>query len=484
MTSHRSLALRSLRSAAIFLGALAAAGVSAARAEPPAAPPAVLAEAKRLLAELIAIDTTQAGSTAPAVELLAATLRGAGFGDEDLWIVGPRAEKLNLVVRLRGAAASRDMQNRKPILFLSHLDVVAAPREDWTVEPFQLTEQDGFLYGRGTLDIKGEVVDLVVNFARLRREGFVPARDFYLALTADEEEGDANGVAWLLAERRDLLDVAYVINTDSAGLQQQAGRLVRMPIQTSEKIYLSFELEATNPGGHSALPTRENAIYRLAAALSRLDGLEFPLALSATTRQYFERLATTEPSELAAAFRGVLADPPEPAAVEKLSSIPFYNAALRTLCTPTLLAAGHAENALPQRATATIQCRLLPDDDPGSVQKMLSARIADPQITVQPKEEPILGPESPIDPTLFATVAAVTESCWPGVPVLPVMDPWASDGALLRRAGIPAYGISGIFVDIDDVRSHGKDERIAVAAFEQGLEFMHRLMRRLGGASE
>ena len=257
-------ALRSLRHASILLCLLLGFGASAARAEPPVVPPAVLAEAKRLLAELIAIDTTQAGSTAPAVELLAAVLRDAGFSDEDLWIVGPRAEKLNLVVRLRGAAPGRE--KKKPVLFLSHLDVVAARREDWTVPPFRLTEKDGFLYGRGTLDIKGEVVDLVVNFARLRRAGFLPERDLYLALTADEEEGDANGVAWLLAERRDLLDVAYVINTDAAGLQQQNGRLVRMPIQTSEKIYLSFELETTNPGGHSALPTRENAIYRLAAS--------------------------------------------------------------------------------------------------------------------------------------------------------------------------------------------------------------------------
>ena len=477
-------ALRFLHCASILLCLLAAFGASVARAEPPAVPPAVLAEAKRLLADLIAIDTTQAGSTAPAVELLAAYLRAAGFNEDDLWIVGPRAEKLNLVVRLRGAVPSPDAQKKKPILFLSHLDVVAAPREDWTVEPFRLTEQDGFLYGRGTLDIKGEVVDLVVNFARLRREGFVPARDFYLALTADEEEGDANGVEWLLAERRDLLDVAYVINTDAAGLQQQNGRLVRMPIQTSEKIYLSFELETTNAGGHSALPTRENAIYRLAAALGRLDGFAFPVALNATTRLYFESLAETDDSEFASAFRGVLADPPEPAAASKLSAIPFYNAALRTVCTPTLLSAGHAENALPQRATATIQCRLLPDADPTVVQEMLRARIADPQITVKPKEEPILAPESPIDPALFAAVAAVTESCWPGVPVLPVMDPWASDGALLRRAGIPAYGVSGIFFDVDDVRSHGSDERIAVAAFEQGLEFMHRLMRRLGSASE
>jgi acetylornithine deacetylase/succinyl-diaminopimelate desuccinylase-like protein len=481
MLSNRWLAPRSRRFASILLCGLAAVGV-AARAEPPIPPAAVRAEARRLLAELIAIDTTQAGSTAPAVDLLAAHLRAAGFGDDDLWIVGPRAEKRNLVVRLRGAEPGR--AKKKPILFLSHLDVVAARREDWTVPPFELTEANGFLYGRGTLDIKGEVVDLVVNFARLKREGFVPDRDLYLALTADEEEGDANGVAWLLAERHELLDVAYAINTDAAGLQQQNGRLERMPIQTSEKIYLSFELETTSAGGHSAFPTFDNAIYRLAAALRRLDGLVFPVALSPTTRMYFERLAANEEGDLGAAFRGVLADPPEPAAVAKLSSIPWYNAALRTLCTPTLLSAGDAENALPQHARATLQCRLLPEDDPADVREALVERIADPRVSVTPKAEPVLAAASPIEPELFAAVEAVTESCWPGVPVLPVMDPWASDGALLRRAGISVYGISGIYFDIDDVRSHGEDERIAVAAFEQGLEFMHRLMRRLGGASQ
>jgi len=449
--------------------------------QPPTPPRAVVDEARRLLAELIAIDTTQAGSTEPAVDLLAAHLRSAGFGDEDIWIVGPRADRRNLVVRLRGAEPGR--REEKPILFLSHLDVVAARREDWTVPPFELTEVDGFLYGRGTLDVKGEVVDLVVNFARLKRDGIVPERDLFLALTADEEEGDANGVAWLLAERRDLLDVAYVINTDAGGLQLRNGRLSQLPIQTSEKLYLTFALEVTNPGGHSALPTRENAIYRLAAALGRLDGLAFPVALNATTRLYFESLAERDGGELAAAFRGVLAEPPEPAAVEKLSAIPFYNAALRTVCTPTLLAAGHAENALPQRATATLQCRLLPDADPAVVRERLRERIADPRVRVTAKENPVPSPMSPIDPQLFDAVEAVTESCWPGVPVLPVMDPWASDGALLRSAGTPVYGISGIFFDVDDVRSHGHDERIAVAAFEQGLEFMHRLMRRLGGAS-
>jgi acetylornithine deacetylase/succinyl-diaminopimelate desuccinylase-like protein len=459
---------------ALVLVTLASAPVDA---ESNAVPPApVVADARQLLVELVALDTTHAQGTDRAVELLAGHLRAAGFGDDDLWIVGPRRERWNLVARLRGRGT------KPPILFLSHLDVVDARREDWTVDPFRLTEQDGWYYGRGTLDIKGEVADLVVNFARLRREGFVPERDLYLALTADEEGGEENGVLWLLAERRDLVDVAYVVNTDAGGLQQQQGRLVRMPIQTSEKLYLTFDLETTSPGGHSSMPTRDNAIYRLAAALGRIEAYEFPVRLNDTTRLFFERLAGQERGELAAAFRGVLAEPPDPEAVATLAAIPLYNGTLRTVCTATTATAGHAENALPQRAAATIQCRLLPDEDPAAVRRTLDRLVADPRVTVTPHDAALPAPASPVEPGLFAAVEAATDSMWPGVPVVPVMDPWSTDGAHLRRAGVPVYGVSGIYFDIDDVRAHGQDERIAVAAFEQGIEFMYRLMLRLGGA--
>lgn len=455
---------------------LAGAAGSAA-AEPPLPPVAVRAEARELLAKLVAIDTTPRGGTAEAVELLAAYLRGAGFGDADLSIVGPRKERSNLVARIRGSGA------RRPILFLSHLDVVEAKREDWTVDPFRLTEQGGYLYGRGTLDIKGEAVDLAVNFARLKREGFVPDRDLYLALTADEEGGEENGVAWLLAERRDLVDVAWVLNTDAGGLQLQSGRLTRMPIQTSEKLFLTFDVATTSPGGHSSLPTKDNAIYRLARALGRLESHEFPVRLNPTTRLFFERLAATEKGPLAAAFAGVLAEPPDPGAVATLAAIPIYNGTLRTVCAATLLSGGHAENALPQRASAAIQCRLLPEDDPQAIREALVRRIADPSVTVTPRTAPVAAPTSPLDPEVFAAVEATTAEMWPGVPVLPVMDPWSTDGAILRRAGVPVYGVSGIHFDVDDVRAHGQDERIAVAAFEQGLEFMYRLVRKLGRAN-
>ncbi len=479
MDSLRSSAARCLRSLAACALATAL-GATVAAAAPRAAPPAIVAEGKRLLARLIAIDTSPAQSTAPAAELVAAHLRAAGFRDGDLWLGGSRPERTNLVVRLRGSS-----QTLRPILFVAHLDVVAAGPADWTVPPFALTERDGFLYGRGTLDIKGEVANLAMAFARAKRDGFVPTRDLILALTADEEAGDENGVAWLLAHERARIDAAYAVNADAGGLQQERGRLVRMPVQTSEKIYLTFTLDVTGPGGHSALPTRENAITRLAHALARLDGFAFPVTLSDTTRAYFARLAALEPgAALASAFRGAAASPPDPAALETLAAIPLYNAALRTVCAPTLLAAGHAENALPQRATATLQCRLLPGDDPEAVRAALAARIADPAVRVAPTAEPLLAPASPLEPELFAAVEAVSAELWPGVPVLPVMDPWTTDGSHLRAAGLPTYGVSGIYFDVDDVRSHGADERIATAAFAQGLEFMHRLVRRLGGARD
>lgn len=477
MSSSRRASARRPSTLRLGLACALALSTPLAAAPRPSAPPEIVDEAKRLLAGLVAIDTTHGGSTQPAAELVAAHLRAAGFAPGELEIVGPRPEKANLLVRYPGRGAG------KPILFLCHLDVVDAERADWTVEPFVLTEQDGWLYGRGTLDIKGECADLAVNFARLRQAGWVPERELRLALTADEEGGEENGVVWLLANRRDWLDVDYVINTDAGGLQEQQGKLVRMPLQTSEKLYLTFELETTHPGGHSSLPTRDNAIYRLAAALARLDGFEFPVTLNDTTRLFFERLAAIEQGDLAPAFRGILESPPAPAAVTRLSAIPLYNGTMRTVCTPTLLSAGHAENALPQRAKASLQCRLLPGDDPAAVLGTIVERIADPGVTVTPLGNNTAAPASPVRADLFAIVERITGSLWPGVPVVPVMDPWSTDGAHLRRAGVPVYGVSGVYFDVDDVRAHGQDERIAVAAFAGGLEFMHRLMRALGEAT-
>jgi acetylornithine deacetylase/succinyl-diaminopimelate desuccinylase-like protein len=471
--SRRSRLRRLAARVAPLLG-LACAIAASAPAAPPSAPRATLREARALLADLVAIDSTQAGSTTPAVERVASYLRANGFAREDLAIVGPRGDRMNLFVRFRAARRS----NAKPVLFLAHVDVVAANAGDWSVPPFALTEKDGFLYGRGTIDVKGEIAILAATLARLKREGFRPKRDVYVALTADEEEGTHNGVEWLLANRREWLDVAYAINTDAGGLQEQGGA-ERFAIQTSEKLYLTFELETRGPGGHSSMPSGENAVYRLAAALGRLDGFAFPVRLDSTTRAYFERLSETEHDEIGAALRGVLAVPPEAAAVAKLSADAVYNATLRTTCTPTLLRAGHAENALPERATATLQCRLLPSDDPKAVQAALETRIADPRVTVTPLEPPVIAPASPLHRGVFSAVETIVATLWPGVPVLPVMDVWTTDGARLRRAGIPVYGFAAIGYDLGDYRGHASDERIAVSAFEQGLEFSYALLRRL-----
>lgn len=438
-------------------------------------PPEYRRLAREILAELIAINTTQSRGATPAAQAIAARLRATGFAESDLVMAGPRAEKMNLVVRLHGRESSR------PILFLAHLDVVEARAEDWTVDPWRLTERDGWFYGRGALDIKDEVTDLVTNLIRLKREGFTPARDIVIALTDDEEGGDANGAAWLLANRRTLVDAEYVINADVGGAQIQNGRRVRNPIQTSEKGYVTWQLEVTNPGGHSALPRPDNAIYQLADALARLARYEFPVRLNETTRAWFLSLAEREEGQLREDLRAVTRTPPDDAAVRRLSAAAFYNSTMRTTCVATMVDGGHAENALPQRARATIQCRLLPGDDPAAVQAALARVIADTGVSITMVGQAYPGTASPLRQDLFQTIERITSEMWPGVRTLPVMDPWTSDGVHFRRAGIPVYGLSGIFFDMNDNRSHGKDERVGVREFYEGVEFMYRVMRTLAG---
>jgi acetylornithine deacetylase/succinyl-diaminopimelate desuccinylase-like protein len=429
--------------------------------------------AREILAELIAINTTQSRGGTPAARAIVARLHAAGFAEDDLVMVGPRPEKMNLVVRLRGQGAGR------PILFLAHLDVVEARAEDWTFDPWRLTERDGWFYGRGIIDIKDEVTDLVTNLIRLKKEGFAPARDIIVALTDDEEGGDANGAAWLTANRRELVDAEYVINTDAGGGQIQNGRRIRNPIQTSEKGYVTWQLEVTNPGGHSALPKKDNAIYRLADALTRLARYDFPVRLNETTRAWFLSLAEREEGQLREDLRAVTRTPPDAAAVRRLSSTPIYNSTMRTTCVATMIAGGHAENALPQRARATIQCRFLPGDDPNAVQATLAQVIADAAVSITLVNQPQPSSASPLRQDLFRTIERITNKMWPGVQALPVMDPWSTDGLHFRLAGIPVYGLSGIFFDMNDNRSHGQDERVGVQEFYEGVEFMYQVMRTL-----
>ena len=432
--------------------------------------------ARDILRELIEIDTSQSGSTTLAAEAMAARLLAAGFPAADVQVIGPTDNKRNLVARLRGRESGR-----KALLLLAHIDVVAADPADWTLDPFTFTEQDGYYYGRGTSDDKDEAAIHIANLIRMRREGFQPDRDIIVALTADEEYGGAdeqNGVKWLLAHHPELIDAEYALNEGGGG-SMRAGERISNNVQASEKVYQSFTLEVTNPGGHSSLPIKDNAIYRLADALLRIRAFDFPVALNEVTKAYFERTAEIETGEIATAMRGIVRYPPDPAAVAILSRTPAYNARLRTTCVATGLDAGHAENALPQRAQATVNCRMLPTDAPAAVLDTLIAIIGDEQVSVTPVLPAIPSPPSPLTPDVLGAIETVTAELWPGVPVVPNMSTGATDGLYLRNAGIPVYGVSGLFSDIDDNRAHGQNERILIRSFFEGQEFLYRLTTRL-----
>jgi acetylornithine deacetylase/succinyl-diaminopimelate desuccinylase-like protein len=319
---------------------------------------------------------------------------------------------------------------------------------------------------------------LTANLIRYRQEGFRPDRDLILALTADEEGGDSNGVAFLLEKHRSLIDAELGLNEGGGGGIRN-GRRLGLSVQASEKVFQSFRLEVKNPGGHSSLPVPENAIYRLAAGLTRLAPHRFPVRLNEVTRAFFSRTAETLGGPEAAAMRGVLAEPPQAAAVEVLSRQPYFNSLMRTTCVATQLAGGHAENALPQMARAVVNCRMLPDESPLAVQKTIVEVLADPQIEVTPVAAAKPSPPSPLTPGVLGPIERLTAEMWPGVPVVPVMSTGATDSLYLRAAGIPAYGVDGMFMDMDDVRAHGRDERVPVDSFYEGQEYLYRLVKAL-----
>jgi acetylornithine deacetylase/succinyl-diaminopimelate desuccinylase-like protein len=470
---HARLAGAGLLSLFLCITTVASAPLSA---QPPA-PMEYQKLGREVLKELIETDTTHStGSTTVAAERMAARLLAAGFPRADVQVVGDAARKGNLVARLRGSGA------RKPLLFIAHLDVVEARREDWSLDPFTLTEREGFFYGRGTEDVKGGAATLVTAFTRLRQEGFTPDRDLILALTADEEGGPDDGIQWLLEHRKDLIDAAYCINVDAGGGELRAGKVAAIEVQAAEKVFLSFTLTVRSAGGHSSLPTKDNAIYTLAAGLQRLAGFTFPTRTSEITRAYFSRMADLLPGPQAADMKTIAQVPVNEAAAARLSAAsPFYNAQLRTTCVPTLLQGGHAENALPQMAQATVNCRMLPEDKPEDVQQALVRVLADRQIVVALVTPPVLSPSSPLVSDVFTPIATVSRGIWGDVPIVSYMETGATDGLYLRNAGMPVYGVTGIAHDVDDVRAHGKNERIPVRAFDEGLEFMYQLAGRLSG---
>lgn len=435
--------------------------------------------ADRLLArdiyrELIEINTTDSlGNTPLAARAMARRLRSAGFPAADVRVlIGPDARHGNLVARYRGSGAGG-----RPIIVFAHLDVVPARRADWSVEPFKLLEKDGWFYGRGTTDDKVGDAILVADFIRLKRAGFSPTRDLILVLTGDEETA-GSCIQWLVTKHRDLIDAGFALNTDAGGGVLRDGRQVMFQVQASEKVYVTYALEATDKGGHSSLPRpADNPIYRLARGLERLADYQFPLRLNEVSRAFFERAAAIEPGQLGADMRGVLQDPPDSGALARLSAAPFYNSKLRTTCVATMLAAGHAENALPQSARATVNCRILPDEPAAEVEAAIRRLVADDRITIRATYPAIPSPSSPLTPDLMTPIERLVGDQFPGVPVVPVMEAGATDGLFLRNAGIPTYGVSAVFEDPNDIRAHGRDERLRVTSFYDALEFWYHMMR-------
>jgi acetylornithine deacetylase/succinyl-diaminopimelate desuccinylase-like protein len=428
--------------------------------------------------QLIEINTTDtpAGNVTTAAEAMAARFRAAGFPAEDIHVDGPLPNKKNLVVRLRGNGSA------KPILFLAHLDVVEALRQDWSMDPFKFNEVDDFFYGRGTSDIKQGDTELVANFLRLKKEGWVPARDLILALTADEEGGDSNGVQWLLKNHRELIDAEYCINTDAGDFETKQGKRLLLGMETSEKNYVDFRLEVKSNGGHSSRPVKDNAIYHLAQGLARLAAFDFPVSLNETTRGYFERTAALESPATAADFKAVIGPDhaKAEAAAAHIAQSPYLNALLRTTCVATRLEGGHANNALPQTAAANVNCRMLPQDSLQNVQSTLKRVLADDRISVSVVGEAIPAPASAINPAIVSKLEALSRKLYGGLPIVPVMDTGASDGKYLRIAGIPTYGVPGAFEDVDDTRAHGKDERISVKDFYDGVDFYYEFIKSIG----
>jgi acetylornithine deacetylase/succinyl-diaminopimelate desuccinylase-like protein len=443
--------------------------------------------AREIFQQLIEINTTDSvGNVTTAAEAMAARLREAGFSGNDVIVDGPDDRKKNLVARIHGTG------QRKPILFIGHLDVVEARREDWTTDPFKFIEKDGYFYGRGTDDMKEGDAILVTNFIRMKKENYKPDRDLIIALTADEEGGNFNGVDWLVKNHREWIDAEYCINLDGGEFERNGNQRVLTAIQASEKVYADFQLESLNPGGHSSLPSPDNAIYHLANALAKIQAYSFPVEVNEITRNYFLKTAELTKGSAAADLRAAAKQPTDRAAIARLSQNPYYNALLRTTCVATMLTGGHAANALPQMARANVNCRIFPGEDPAEVQKTLERVVADPKVTVSPvvlhaadgsTVRLATVPPSPLLPELTQAMDKTVHHMYGNIPVMATMSTGATDGRITRTAGIPTYGISCMFFQMNDNRAHGKDERVGVQDFYDGITFNYNLMLALSSTN-
>ena len=469
-----------VRSCVAIIGALCAQALCAA----PIGDAASQKEAHDILKQLIEINTTDSvGSTTLAAQAMAQRLLNAGFPKADVVVLGPNDRKGNMVARYRGTPGSK----LKPILIIGHTDVVEAQRQDWTTDPFQLVQKDGYFYGRGTQDMKESDAIAVADFIRLKKEGFVPDRDIILALTADEEGGKSNGVVWLLENHRDLIDAEYALNPDSG--QVRPDKPLVVGFEATEKLYADFQVLATNPGGHSSLPTPDNAIYHVAHALTILERSPFPFELNRVTREYFTQMAKIETGQTAADMRAILTTPPDAKAVERLSQDTHSNSIMRTTCVATMLSGGHAPNALPGRAEANINCRIFPGHSQEEIRLALVKLFHDPKLSVRYRadtgelsdhgsDRKAMSPP-PVNADVMNSLRSISAKLWPGAIVLPVMEAGASDSIYTMNAGIPSYGISGIAIERSDDRAHGRDERLKIDSYDTGLEFYYEFLKAL-----
>jgi len=438
-------------------------------------------ELRDIYKELVEINTTDSvGSCTQAADALKARLKAGGIPESDLQVLVPPGgpKKGNLVARYRGTGAKR------PIMLLGHLDVVEAKREDWERDPFKLVEENGYFYGRGASDDKSMVAVFVANLIRYQREGYRPERDLILAATCDEEliPSKFSGIEYLLKNHRNLIDAEFALNEGASGLLDGKGGYVRMGIQAGEKVFQTYQLEVTNPGGHSSLPVKDNAIYRLAGGLARLGAFDFPFKLTDTTRLYFERMSKIEKGPLAADMAGILRNPPDPQAIARLSSsTAFNNATVRTTCVATMVDAGHATNALPQRARAIVNCRILPGEPVDEVTRTLVRVLADDKIKLTPTHQAVLSPPPPLTREILGPAEKVSAELWPGVPLVPTMSTGATDGRFTNNAGIPTYGLNGMFRDPDGSGVHGLNERIRVRSLYEGHEYLYRVVKLYAG---
>ena len=427
--------------------------------------------------ELIEINTSDSvGNTTTAANAVAKRFRDAGFPESDIFLGGPKPDKYNLVVRYHGTNSGR-----KPLMLLAHLDVVAALKADWSadLDPFKFTERDGYYYGRGTSDDKAMASLFIANLLRFKQENYKPDRDLVLALTADEEGGGSNGVRWLIANHKDLIDAAYALNEGGGGALRDGKPFINS-VGAAEKVSANFTMSTANRGGHSSVPRDDNAIYELAEALTKVGKYQFPVMLNEVTKAYFTKTATIETPEMGAAMKKIVANPNDAAASTTISADPRYRSMLRTTCVATMLNGGHARNALPQTATANINCRMAPGHDPADVRAALLKAANDTGVTLSRAPAMEHASPSPLSAEIMGPIEKVTREVFgPDVLVIPTMGTGATDSKYLRAVGIPGYGVSGLFGDPNDGRAHGKDERVLIKSYYQSQDFLYRLVKEL-----